>query len=52
MKATEQSIQQIERAIKKIAQKYPADETTSLLTDIHLRVIQDSGELSMMTNKK
>ncbi len=45
MKATEQSIQQIERAIKKIAQKYPADETTSLLTDIHLRVIQDSGEL-------
>ncbi len=45
MKATEQTIQQIERAIRKIAQKYPANEETSLLTDIHLRVIQDSGEL-------
>ena len=45
MKATEQTIQQIERAIRKIAQKYPVNEETSLLTDIHLRVIQDSGEL-------
>ena len=45
MKATEQTIQQIERAIRKIAQKFPADEDTSMLTDIHLRVSQDSGEL-------
>ena len=45
MKPTEQTIQQIERAIRKIAQKFPADEETSILTDIHLRVSQDSGEL-------
>ena len=45
MKATEQTIQQIERAIRKIAQKVPADEDTSMRTDIHLRVSQDSGEL-------
>ena len=45
MKATEQTIQQVERAIRKIAQKFPADEDTSMLTDIHLRVSQDSGEL-------
>ena len=45
MKPTEQTIQQIERAIRKIAQKFPANEETSILNDIHLRVSQDSGEL-------
>ena len=45
MQVTEQTIQQIERSIKKIAQKLPANEETSLLTDIHLLVSQDSGEL-------
>lgn len=45
MKATEQTTQQIERAIKKIAQKFPTDEETSILTDVHLRVSQDSGEI-------
>lgn len=45
MKPTEQTIQQIERAIRKIAQKFPANEETSILTDIHLRASQDSGEL-------
>lgn len=45
MKATEQTTQQIERAIRKIAQKYPSNEETSLLTDIHLRVTQESGEM-------
>ena len=45
MQVTEQTTQQIERAIKKIAQKLPANEETSLLTDIHLLVSQDSGEL-------
>ena len=45
MKANEQTQQQIERAIRKIAQKFPSDEDTSILTDIHLRVSQDSGEL-------
>ena len=45
MQVTEQTTQQIERSIKKIAQKLPANEETSLLTDIHLLVSQDSGEL-------
>ena len=44
MKATEQTLQQIERAIRKIAQKFPYSEDTDVLTDIHLRVSQDSGE--------
>lgn len=47
MEITEQTTQQIERFIKKIAQKFPSSEIdeTSLLTDIHVRVSQDSGEL-------
>ena len=45
MKATEQTLQQIERAIRKTAEKFPADPDTSVMTDIHVRVIQDSGEL-------
>ena len=45
MKATEQTLQQIERAIRKTADKFPADPDTSVMTDIHVRVIQDSGEL-------
>lgn len=45
MKATEQTIQQLERTIKKIAQKFPCNEDTLTLTDIHLIVSQDSGEL-------
>ena len=45
MKPTEQTLQQISRALRKIAQKFPPHEEPSLLTDIHLRVSQDSGEL-------
>lgn len=45
MKATEQTNQQIERFLKKIAQKFPANPEPSILTDIHFRVSQDSGEL-------
>lgn len=47
MKKTEQTTQQIERFLKKVAQKFPNSETeeTSVLTDIHVRVSQDSGEL-------
>ena len=46
MKANEQTQQQIERFINKIAQKFPmhGDEAL-LLTDIHIRVTQDSGEM-------
>lgn len=46
MEIKEQTIQQIERFLKKIAQKFPASkEETTVLTDIHVRVSQDSGEL-------
>ncbi len=45
MKATEQTLQQIERAIRKVADKFPANEDGGLLTDVHLRVTQDTGEL-------
>ena len=48
MEMTEQTIQQVERYIKKVAQKFPTPESedeASVLTDIHVRVSQDSGEL-------
>lgn len=38
-------MQQVERAIRKIAEKFPGNEEASMLTDIHIRVIQESGEL-------
>ncbi len=45
MKTSEQTIQQIERFIKKTIQKLPQNDDVSLLTDIHIRVSQDSGEM-------
>lgn len=45
MKATEQTLQQIERAIRKIAEKFPANDDATLMTDIHIRVTQETGEL-------
>lgn len=45
MKPTEQTTQQIERFLKKIAQKFPFSEEASVVTDIHVRVSQDSGEM-------
>lgn len=44
-KATEQTTKQIERFLKKIAQKFPPREDTSIVTDIHVRVSQGSGEM-------
>ena len=45
MKASEQTLQQIERAIRKVADKFQNKEEDSVLTDIHLRVTQETGEL-------
>lgn len=45
MKATEQTIQQIDRALRKTAERFPATEEASQMTDIHVRVTQESGEL-------
>ena len=45
MKATDQTQQMLDRAIRKIAEKYPVSEEAAPLTDIHLRVTQETGEL-------
>lgn len=46
MKYSDTTCRQIERAINKIALKFPAiDDTAYPLTDIHLRVNPESGEL-------
>ena len=46
MKANEQTFQQVERALRKVAEKFPPTEEAIHLTDIHLRVSQESGELT------
>lgn len=45
MKANEQTIQQIERFLKKITSKYPISQEAEILTDIHVRVSQESGDI-------
>lgn len=45
MKATDQTIQQIDRALRKTAEKFPPTDEASVMTDIHVRVTQESGEL-------
>ena len=45
MKTNEQMLHQIERAIRKIAEKFPVSDETSVMTDIHIRVAQETGEL-------
>lgn len=45
MKANEQTLQQIERILRKTAEKFPVSDNPSLMTDIHLRVTQETGEL-------
>ncbi|MCQ2223179.1 MAG: hypothetical protein MJZ35_05250 [Bacteroidaceae bacterium] len=44
MKATQQTIQEIDRAIRKIIAKYPAGQD-AVFTDIHLEVRPESGEM-------
>ena len=45
MTETEQTRQQIERFLKKVAQKFIASGCDMPMTDIHLRASQDSGDL-------
>lgn len=45
MNTNEQTLQQIERAIRKISDKFPATEEASIMTDIHIRVNQETGEM-------
>lgn len=45
MKANDATISQIERFIRKIAQKFTSEEEPTIMTDIHLSVSQDTGEM-------
>lgn len=45
MNTTEQTLKQIERAIRKAAAKCPTFDNEPTLTDIYLQVKQDSGEI-------
>lgn len=45
MEISEQTLREIERALKKIASKFPLRENGMPLTDIYLQVKQESGEM-------
>lgn len=45
MKESEQMLQQVQRALRKAASKFPADAETFPMTDLYLKVKQESGEL-------
>ena len=45
IKPSEQTTQQIERFLKKIAQKFPTNDESAIVTDLHVRVSQESGEM-------
>ena len=45
MNASDQTLQQIERALRKAASKFPVQAECYPLTDLHLQVKQESGEL-------
>ena len=45
MKVTELTLQQIERALRKLVDKFPVDREAAMLTDVHIRVTQETGEL-------
>ncbi len=41
----EQSLKQVDRFLRKVIQKFPPVEEPVLLTDVHLRISQESGDL-------
>ena len=48
MNFTEQTQQQLERALRKLAEKFPAEQEATMLSDIHFRVSQETGELTIL----
>lgn len=48
MNTTKQVYKQTGYTIRKIAQKFTPDETPSLVTNIHIRIYQDDGELQTL----
>jgi hypothetical protein len=51
MQSNEHTIKQIVRALKKVAQKFNIELENQPLTDIHLQVNQDSGELRIFNDE-
>ena len=45
MKTTESTIVQLKRFFNKVSQKFPSTEEPVIMTDIHLSVWHDTGEL-------
>jgi len=45
MEISNQSIAQIDRALNKIAAKFPTQDEATIITDIHLQISPESGEL-------
>lgn len=41
----EQSVQQVDRFLKKVMQKFPSEGEPSTITDIHVRISPESGDL-------
>jgi hypothetical protein len=50
MKTSEQTLQQIDRAIRKVTEKFPMSEEATMMTDIHIRVAQETGELTVFND--
>ena len=50
MKATQQTLQQIQRAIRKVVEKYPTT-ADPVLTDLHMQVRPESGELRIFNDE-
>lgn len=48
MNLTDQTQQTLERALRKLAEKFPDNQEASLLTDIHIRVSQETGEMTIL----
>lgn len=42
---TERSIQEVDRFLRKVSQKFTSTEEPSAITDIHIRISPDSGDL-------
>ena len=47
MKNSEQEMQQNERTLRNTIEKFQATEAATVMTDIHLRVTQETGELTV-----
>ena len=45
MNTSEETILKLERFVKKVAQKFPMTDEPTIMTDIHLSLSQDTGEL-------